>query len=326
MYPSTIIKLLLVINSLIFILCGNHVVSYVGLSNQLCKPAGTIWREIDTEYRSLLHHNNLYVVAICEVGYTLNRPGAIRCLNGLWINPLPRCERITSRQCNPLPIQNKVIETCQNERYSVGSVCHYRCPRQYYLKGSRMRLCSQNLQWTGVLPQCILEENLYDIDECQFTHLNQCSQKCINTPGGYLCSCESGYILKNSYECEDINTPGPVLCSCPPGFELKDNNKTCDYVLKIFAHLVLDSNAKSFIADCRCLPGFIGFPSLNIPCSDINECLRNNFGCSHFCINTFGSALCYCPPDFKLKDDNKTCAGGFTNRRRLYGRREEKYI
>lgn len=35
-----------------------------------------------------------------------------------------------------------------------------------------------------------------DIDECQYTIDPVCSQKCINTPGSFQCSCINGYILR----------------------------------------------------------------------------------------------------------------------------------
>lgn len=45
-------------------------------------------------------------------------------------------------------------------------------------------------------------------------------------------------------------------------------------------------------------------------CLDVDECTdQNNFGCSHTCVNTQGSAHCQCPPGWKLNDDHKTCRG-----------------
>lgn len=43
--------------------------------------------------------------------------------------------------------------------------------------------------------------------------------------------------------------------------------------------------------------------------SDIDECSTgNNFGCSHHCVNTDGSAHCSCPSGYALDaSDNKTC-------------------
>lgn len=40
-----------------------------------------------------------------------------------------------------------------------------------------------------------------DIDECESEY---CDQRCINTFGGYVCSCNPGYTLKGQYECVKI--------------------------------------------------------------------------------------------------------------------------
>nr|XP_042902058.1 fibrillin-2-like isoform X2 [Parasteatoda tepidariorum] len=377
MCSNIIVKLLFVINSLICI-------SYAEvLSSRLCKPGGTIWTDDGTVYRSIFYRRELHAYAVCKIGYTLSSSSEVLCVNGFWENPLPRCERITSRQCKPLRSLKIVLSKCENEPPLEGSICRYRCPRNFSLIGSSERRCGQNLQWTGVEPRCILEyshttkannpdtafdysrynrrrEKTCDINnggceqicnsssgfpvcscsngfrletggKCQEIKANKptpsfyyrlktcdinnggCEQICNSSSGFPVCSCKEGYRRLQDGRCktgkmeDDMKSLGSAVCSCPPGFELKDDNKTCDYVLKIFTHLVTDSNAKSFIADCRCPPGFIGSPSHDIPCSDINECLKNNFGCSHICTNTPGSALCSCLPGVELKDDNKTC-------------------
>ena len=41
--------------------------------------------------------------------------------------------------------------------------------------------------------------------------------------------------------------------------------------------------------------------------SDINECLSDNGGCHHICINTDGSLQCACNASYVLAEDNKTC-------------------
>ena len=50
---------------------------------------------------------------------------------------------------------------------------------------------------------------------------------------------------------------------------------------------------------------FIGF----FVHADKNECLVNRGGCSHACINTFGSYYCTCPSGYFLSYNGKTCEG-----------------
>lgn len=52
--------------------------------------------------------------------------------------------------------------------------------------------------------------------------------------------------------------------------------------------------------------------------SDINECEKNNGGCSDNCTNTFGSFFCTCPEGFKLKLDDRTCEGNFCQLLQFY--------
>ena len=42
---------------------------------------------------------------------------------------------------------------------------------------------------------------------------------------------------------------------------------------------------------------------------DINECLTNNGGCQHTCVNTHGSFKCICPPGYKHQYGGKQCIG-----------------
>ena len=42
---------------------------------------------------------------------------------------------------------------------------------------------------------------------------------------------------------------------------------------------------------------------------DTNECLDNNGGCNHICINTKGSYQCLCHKGYFLTEDNRTCEG-----------------
>lgn len=47
--------------------------------------------------------------------------------------------------------------------------------------------------------------------------------------------------------------------------------------------------------------------------SDINECLTDNGGCNHICVNTQGSFECSCNNSYILVADNKTCVYNITD-------------
>jgi len=51
----------------------------------------------------------------------------------------------------------------------------------------------------------------------------------------------------------------------------------------------------------------VSFNCLMYYSTDINECLTNNGGCDHICINTRGSYQCSCNTSFVLAADNMTC-------------------
>ena len=46
---------------------------------------------------------------------------------------------------------------------------------------------------------------------------------------------------------------------------------------------------------------------------DTNECLTNNGGCDHTCVNTEGSFECLCNNSYILAADNKTCVSNVTD-------------
>lgn len=43
--------------------------------------------------------------------------------------------------------------------------------------------------------------------------------------------------------------------------------------------------------------------------TDINECVNNNAGCDHDCINEHGSYKCVCKKGFSLTADGYSCEG-----------------
>lgn len=92
----------------------------------------------------------------------------------------------------------------------------------------------------------------------------RCQQKCINTEGGFECSCHDGYELtKNGFSCVDFD-------------ECVENNGNCS---NICINLIGSHS-------CACEAGFMLGPD-NLSCRDVDECESLN-DCSHFCINTEG--------------------------------------
>ncbi|XP_066894755.1 signal peptide, CUB and EGF-like domain-containing protein 2 isoform X5 [Kogia breviceps] len=55
---------------------------------------------------------------------------------------------------------------------------------------------------------------------------------------------------------------------------------------------------------CSCRPGYQGEGR---QCEDVDECLENNGGCQHTCVNVMGSYECRCKEGFFLSDNQHTC-------------------
>jgi hypothetical protein len=98
---------------------------------------------------------------------------------------------------------------------------------------------------------------------------------CINTDGGYNCSCISGYTGDPyySYGCADINEclEDPVPCG---------NNANCQDTYGSYK--------------CTCKSGYDGDGHIN--CTDIDECVTGDFYCGtpKVCNNTVGYYECIC--------------------------------
>uniref|UniRef100_A0A3P8RGF2 EGF-like domain-containing protein n=1 Tax=Astatotilapia calliptera TaxID=8154 RepID=A0A3P8RGF2_ASTCA len=167
--------------------------------------------------------------------------------------------------------------------------------------------------------QCILGYTLAedgtcnDIDECE-TNSHHCNptQVCINTAGGYTCSCTEGYWLLGG-QCQDIdecrygycqqlcaNVPGSYSCSCNPGFILNPDSRTCQgkHIHKHRATALQQEKKHLYIVyQCCQLPASV------VP--DVDECADEP--CSHGCLNTYGSYMCNCDEGFELASDGTTC-------------------
>ena len=58
------------------------------------------------------------------------------------------------------------------------------------------------------------------------------------------------------------------------------------------------------LSNCSALTTFYNFVL-----ADINECSKDNGGCSHVCNNTDGSFCCSCRNGYELHSNGKSCIG-----------------
>ncbi|KAH9514277.1 hypothetical protein Btru_028587 [Bulinus truncatus] len=173
-------------------------------------------------------------------------------------------------------------------------------------------------------------EKCVDINECQFDQLNLCNFKdrCLNTDGGFRCSCPSGYSLDNDgqsclacgqgkwgQECsnECACSTGAVRCDpykgcvCKSGFTGTRCEKDLDECSTGLVICGLGERCINTIgsASCHCLAGY---SNIDGKCQDLNECanaLTNN--CSQVCQNYAGGYTCSCHTGYLYEAANKTC-------------------
>ncbi|XP_041374591.1 fibrillin-1-like [Gigantopelta aegis] len=180
-----------------------------------------------------------------------------------------------------------------------------------------------------------------DVDECNVNN-GGCEYGCKNTFGSFDCYCDQhGYKLaEDKFHCEDrdecqessadcehicVNTVGSFRCQCSQlGKVISADNRTCTECASDHyynrrdgrchpcpIHAAVPESARRSIAlsveDCRCVQGFTGDPSRNIPCTDIDECLGNLLGCSYGCENFEGYAKCVCPRGYSTDIDGVIC-------------------
>ncbi|RXN29816.1 latent-transforming growth factor beta-binding 1-like isoform X1 [Labeo rohita] len=172
--------------------------------------------------------------------------------------------------------------------------------------------------------QDISPTQLADVDECAESPSLCANGRCQNTPGGFLCVCELGFMpnekgtsCSDIDECEDgkvcpsglcYNTLGSFMCSpCPDGFEGRngqcvDINECLDE--NACAHGQCSNREGYFI--CTCDEGFSLTPD-GKACIDIDECQDDSVCIQGHCQNTEGSFICNCEPGFILSSTGDQC-------------------
>ncbi|XP_078693848.1 uncharacterized protein LOC144923323 isoform X2 [Branchiostoma floridae x Branchiostoma belcheri] len=197
--------------------------------------------------------------------------------------------------------------------------------------GSYYCSCTTGYQLSG-------SHNCHDIDECSSGN-GGCQHTCTNTDGGHECSCNTGYQLLGSRNCIDINecsesnggcdqicvnTVGSSHCACRPAYQLsgfggttcipRENSGCVNGTWVSQSQCACDpgytgSSCNTAICSSGCVHGtctapeqcscFTGYTGISCD-TDINECLTNNGGCQHDCVNTAGSYYCTCRDGYLL--------------------------
>ncbi|CAH8825520.1 unnamed protein product [Trichobilharzia szidati] len=153
----------------------------------------------------------------------------------------------------------------------------------------------------------------------QLKRETQCSGRCLNggtcTPSGE-CVCQPGFEGEHCEKiksiCEALNLcdqrcfakeDGTYHCGCDPGYELQADGHSC--VMKSSCDSECENNGRCFEGRCICTSNFEGERCER----DKNECLDPSFqhGCTHQCVNTYGSYECICPHGYRRLADKRTC-------------------
>uniref|UniRef100_A0A672RLV7 Metalloendopeptidase n=1 Tax=Sinocyclocheilus grahami TaxID=75366 RepID=A0A672RLV7_SINGR len=162
-----------------------------------------------------------------------------------------------------------------------------------------------------------------EMDECSRPDNGRCEQRCVNTLGSYKCACDPGYELaadKRSCEaaCGGFITKLNGSITSPGWPKEYPPNKNCIWQLVaptqyritlLFDVFETEGNDVS----TRFLPqrgmNFKRwlFKSCNEKVQNKDECSKENGGCQHECVNTFGSYSCQCRSGFILHENKHDC-------------------
>ncbi|CAB1443899.1 unnamed protein product [Pleuronectes platessa] len=203
----------------------------------------------------------------------------------------------------------KDIDEC-----SVVGTCHPRALCTNFI-GDFFCSCQQGFNGDGFSCQ--------DVDECTLSDtICPAFSKCINSPGGHVCSCLNGTVAFNdtcvppSPLCDPAchnyglchQSPTGYQCVCDLGYV--GDGLTCSDIDECQRENICPENETTCVNipgsfSCVCKNGY----TLNgARCVDVNECETGQQECSEFaqCVNTIGSHSCVCLSGFT--GDGRNCS------------------
>jgi len=130
------------------------------------------------------------------------------------------------------------------------------------------------------------------VDECKE---NPCHQMCINTDGGYRCTCRIGYVLQlDNTTCLDID-------ECALSMRFEGGNFCPQEDMECL------NTEGSFKCMMPCEKGFKR--NIQGQCEDVNECVTGDHNCGEFllCLNVEGGFRCQCPRGFRKSMPDRIC-------------------
>lgn len=132
-----------------------------------------------------------------------------------------------------------------------------------------------------------------DIDECDPEFNGGCVHECNNIPGNYRCTCYDGFHLAH----DGHNCLGKDQGAFTSDWRVTGCNAMMSWCnWPVWCVLNVVSDVWSFLCAERVLCAL-----------DVDECVLNNGGCQHVCVNTPGSYECRCKHGFFLSDNQHTC-------------------
>jgi hypothetical protein len=208
-----------------------------------------------------------------------------------------------------------VYDGCQTNACSSPSACTTLTPSQQASTGLSFS-CSS-------CPPGFYTEQCIAINDCKNLPMGSACQICVNTVGGHVCECNTGYRLNatNQYQCIDIdecaehtdncpqvctNTIGSYTCSCYAGYSGPGCSAITSCAANKCSYKCAMINNKP---TCSCLSGF-ALATDGISCNDINECSNPTLNmCSDKskCNNTIGGYTCGCVVGETVGNDLRVC-------------------